>query len=82
MGLGEAGLGIHLPALADLRAVTVVGACDPDPERRVRAWERWGVPGFETTEELLSAGPEVVVVATPPRCMPGTSSPPWSPEPT
>lgn len=66
MGLGEAGLGIHLPALADLPAVTVVGACDPDPERRVRAWERWGIPGFETTEELLQAGPEVVVVATPP----------------
>lgn len=66
IGLGDAGLGIHIPALAALRDVTVVGACDPDPERRLRAGERWGIPGFETTEELLSTGPEVVVVATPP----------------
>ncbi|MGH7570243.1 MAG: Gfo/Idh/MocA family protein [Gemmatimonadota bacterium] len=67
MGLGEAGLGIHLPALAGMSDVTVVGACDPDPERRARAGERWGIPGFETLEELLAKSrPEVVVVATPP----------------
>ena len=66
MGLGEAGLGIHLPALAGLRDVTVIGVCDPDPGRREAARQRWRVPALETAEELLSLGPELVVVATPP----------------
>lgn len=66
IGLGEAGLEIHLPALAGLRDVSVVGACDPDAGRRARARDRWGVAGFETIEDLLSTRPEVVIVATPP----------------
>jgi len=67
IGLGSAGLGLHLPALAGLPSVTVVGGCDLDPGCRERAARRWKIPTFTEPDEMLSrADPEVVIVATPP----------------
>lgn len=67
IGLGEAGLGIHLPALATIPGAVVVGACDQDPDRRARAAARWKVPVFDTVTTLLrDTRPGTVIVATPP----------------
>lgn len=67
VGLGNAGTGLHLPALAPLQGVEVVGACDVDAERRARAQDRWGVPVFPDSASLYrSARPDAVIVCTPP----------------
>jgi len=67
VGLGDAGFHIHLPALAGIRSVRIVGACDPNPERRTRAARTYGVPVFADFDDMLAAGrPDVVVVGTPP----------------
>lgn len=67
VGLGNAGHTLHLPALAGLPHVTVVGACDLDAGRRRRAEERWRIPVFDSFDDMLQhAAPEVVVVGTPP----------------
>ncbi|HWP03395.1 MAG TPA: Gfo/Idh/MocA family oxidoreductase [Gemmatimonadaceae bacterium] len=67
IGLGTAGLTLHMPALAELPFARVVGACDPDPERRTQARALFGVPTYEDYEEMLNAtSPHVVIVATPP----------------
>ena len=47
VGLGNAGFTLHLPALAGLPGVSVVGACDLDEGRRARAAERFRVPTFD-----------------------------------
>ncbi len=58
---------MHLPALAQMKGVTIVGACDTDQSRLDRAATRFRVPVFSTVEALLgSSSPEVVIVATPP----------------
>jgi predicted dehydrogenase len=58
---------LHLPALASIQGVEVVGACDLDQGRRDRAAARWKFPMFSDYAEMLGkARPEVVVVATPP----------------
>ena len=41
VGLGNAGQTLHLPALAGMSEVTVVGGCDLDEKRRASAAERW-----------------------------------------
>jgi len=67
VGLGEAGFTLHLPALATLQTATVVGACDHDSERRIRAAQSFRVPVFNDFEEMLArTRPDVVVVGTPP----------------
>jgi predicted dehydrogenase len=67
VGLGNAALTLHLPALAGVEGVTLVGGCDPDDERRANAEDGYGFPVFEQLSELLSIlTPEVVVVCTPP----------------
>jgi predicted dehydrogenase len=67
VGLGEAGLQIHLPALAGLSSVTVVGACDSDGTRRERAAATYRVPTFAEFGAMLEAArPDVVIIATPP----------------
>ena len=67
VGLGNAALTLHLPALTGLEDVTIVGGCDPSDTRRVAAAERFGLPVFEQITDLLSrATPEVVIVCTPP----------------
>ena len=67
VGLGNAGYTLHLPALAGISGITVVGACDLDPARRERAAARWGVAVFPEFDAMIEASrPEVVIVGTPP----------------
>lgn len=67
VGLGDAGYSLHLPALATIAGVEVVGVCDLDASRRSRAVARWNVPAFEQFDAMLrDASPEVVVIGTPP----------------
>jgi predicted dehydrogenase len=67
VGLGNAGYTLHLPALAGIPDVTVVGACDPSAERRDRAAANFRVPVFETFDEMVAkSSPDVVVIGTPP----------------
>lgn len=67
VGCGEAGYEMHLPALALMKGVQVVGACDNDAKRRERAVSKFNVPGFDDLTDMLDrARPEVLIVATPP----------------
>jgi predicted dehydrogenase len=66
VGLGTAGLTLHLPALAGLTSARVVSAFDPDPAARERAANRFKVPVSDSFEGLLDASPDVVIVASPP----------------
>ena len=67
IGLGNAGATLHLPALAGLSDVQVVGGMDIDAERRTGAAARFGIPTFSDFDELVRvAKPEVVIIGTPP----------------
>jgi predicted dehydrogenase len=67
IGLGNAGLTLHLPALRAIPETRVVGGCDPDPARRAVAKKRWGVPTFAEYEALMDATqPDAVIIGTPP----------------
>lgn len=67
VGLGSAGFTIHLPALAGLAGIQVVGVCDADTNRRDRAAAAFSVPTFLDVETMLAESrPEVVVIGTPP----------------
>jgi predicted dehydrogenase len=67
VGLGAAGHTLHLPALADIQGVEVVGGCDLSAEMRARAESAWKIPIFEDYDMMLGvASPDVVIVATPP----------------
>lgn len=67
VGLGNAGHTLHLPALAGMSGVQVVGACDIDAGRRERAATTWKVPVFEDFDDMLArANANVIVVGTPP----------------
>lgn len=67
VGLGNAGLTLHLPALAGLPNATLVGACDLDPARRDRVARDFRAPTFDSFDRMLAeAAPAVVIVATPP----------------
>lgn len=67
VGCGEAGYEMHLPALALMSGIQVVGACDNDTARRERAASKFSVPVFADVSEMLEkARPEVLIVATPP----------------
>jgi D-apiose dehydrogenase len=67
IGLGNAGTTLHLPALAGLHGVEVVGGVDPDATRRAAAGKRFGIPTFANLDALLGkARPDVVIVGTPP----------------
>ena len=58
---------MHLPALARMKNVTVVGACDNDEGRRQRAASKFSVPVFADYREMLAKEtPETVIIATPP----------------
>jgi predicted dehydrogenase len=66
IGLGNAGIDLHLPALAALPNATVVSALDPDGGRRERASRAFRVPVTGSFDELLATAPDVVIVASPP----------------
>lgn len=67
IGLGNAGFTLHLPALAGIPGVEVVGALDTDTGRRDRAAARFSVRAFDDFDRLMrEARPDVVLVGTPP----------------
>lgn len=67
IGLGNAGSTLHLPALAGLSDVQVVGGMDLDAERRTAAAARFGISTFSDFDEMVRAAkPEVVIIGTPP----------------
>ena len=67
VGLGNAGHTLHLPALAGIAGVEVVGACDIDAGRRERAQTTWKVPVFDDFDGMLArANADVVIIGTPP----------------
>jgi len=67
VGLGNAGHTLHLPALAGMDSVQVVGACDLSEPMRQRAAASWKVPVFDNFDRMLDeARPDVVIIGTPP----------------
>ena len=66
-GLGRAGWGIHANALADLTdQFTVVAICDPKPERRAEAEERFGCRAYAGYADLVAEDEiELMIVASP-----------------
>src|SRR5262245_23227895 len=61
-GLGAAARQIHLPALAKLADIEIVGGTDPAASDGA-----FPFPLFRTLDELLTrSAPDIVVVATPP----------------
>ncbi len=68
IGCGQIATTQHLPAYraaADDGVCTLVGVCDPDPDRLSRARRQFGVAGFEDAEAMLKkAKPDVVSIAT------------------
>jgi predicted dehydrogenase len=67
VGCGHWATEAHLPALAADSRAELVGVCDPDPEKRAYAAQRFQVgETFEDVSELLArAQPDGVVVAVP-----------------
>ena len=69
IGLGGVADRIHLPALRSLASrIEVVGACEPDAQRRAEVGARFGIAALHPdAEALLSATkPDIVVIGTPP----------------
>lgn len=67
VGLGNAGSTLHLPALAGLPGVRSVAGLDPDPARRARAAERFGLSPFVDFDAMMTeTRPDIVVIGTPP----------------
>jgi predicted dehydrogenase len=59
VGLGRAAKNIHIPALRKIAEAKVVGGFDPVEQRHP-------FPTFRSLDEMLSARPDIVIVATPP----------------
>jgi predicted dehydrogenase len=68
LGLGAVAEQIHLPSCAFLPEVRLVGACEPNADRRERIGRRFGIPAlYEDAAALLEKEkPEAVIIATPP----------------
>lgn len=69
IGLGAATRNIHLPAYATLDGkMSIVGACDTDPEARRIAREKFGLRDiFDNPLEMIEkTAPDIVSVCTPP----------------
>jgi len=67
VGLGTAAWGIHLPALAQLPQLRLVGGADLSEAARARFSREVGLPAYASAQELLERErPEWVIVATPP----------------
>ncbi|MDQ0616830.1 Gfo/Idh/MocA family protein [Arthrobacter globiformis] len=57
---------VHFEAIAKLDGATLVGVCDPDPQRLASAQAAYGVPGFADHLSLIEAvRPDVVHICTP-----------------
>lgn len=66
IGLGRIGVGFHAVEIRRHPGFQLVGAADPLAERCAEAARDWGVPVYQTVDELLDAvRPEVAVIASP-----------------
>ena len=64
--VGAGHLGYHHARIYHaLEGVTLAGVVDTDPEKRARIGTDFGVPVFESLQELLAAGVDAVSVVTP-----------------
>jgi predicted dehydrogenase len=67
VGLGWAARAFHVPALAAIDGVRLVGGADMSPESRASWVEASSSPAFESLDDLVEkTRPDVVIVATPP----------------
>jgi len=68
VGLGGAARRIHLPAIAAVEGLELVGAADSSPEAREAAAKKWKIPFLapDVSSLLAQTRPDFVVVATPP----------------
>lgn len=67
VGLGNAGLDIHLPALAQMPAAAIVGVCDTSDARRAKGAAMSRARAFEDFDDMLATTrPDVVIIGTPP----------------
>lgn len=67
--IGAGGIAqLHQRSYAALDGVKIVGVADPSAAARERAEKEWGVPAYETVEELLEkAKPDAVSICSPPK---------------
>lgn len=67
-GLGAVAEQIHLPACASLPCVEIVGACEPNGDRRQYVGRRLGIRALYADPETLlkKQKPEIVIIGTPP----------------
>ena len=68
IGLGGVAERIHLPALAAVPAVQIVGACEPDAARRDAIGKKFGISTlYPDADSLLQAArADIVVIGSPP----------------
>jgi predicted dehydrogenase len=67
VGCGRIAQVVHLPAVAKSAAVELVAVSDPSPTLATGVGDRYGVPGFTDTADLLAADLDAVLVAVPDR---------------
>ncbi len=67
-GLGDVAEQIHLPACAMLPDLSIVAACEPDPQRRQQVGGRYRIPALYAEPESLleKERPDIAIIATPP----------------
>ncbi len=67
IGLGQAALRYHIPALQHVANAELVGGFDLDPGRRAEWERRTGAPVYDSVEELLGRShADAAIVGTPP----------------
>ncbi|MEK6795924.1 MAG: Gfo/Idh/MocA family oxidoreductase [Spirochaetota bacterium] len=67
--IGVVGVGVmgscHVRDLADMQDADIIGVCDIDREKADRSAKQYGCKAFYSYQELLDAGIDAVVIATP-----------------
>jgi UDP-N-acetyl-2-amino-2-deoxyglucuronate dehydrogenase len=66
VGLGRVARMFHVPALKRVPGAVVVGGWDAVPAARDSWTGETGFPAFARLDDLLAAGPDVALIATPP----------------
>ncbi len=65
IGYGKSGSTLHANTLAELPEFKVAAVCDPDPERRRQAGERFGAELYSDHLEMLrKAAPELTIIVS------------------
>jgi predicted dehydrogenase len=68
IGAGRIAQAAHLPALARAQGARLVALCDPSPLLAQRVSGQYGVPGYQSADELLADDAvQAVIVAVPDR---------------